>query len=231
MSSIAAAGLPLAAVVIAILAAWAAGFDHRSALPPGLSASFYGFFLDRYPLFAAAIVYGLARLVVAATAPGPSGTIRRAVGLGIGAVLLLGLSLYPTFGGLVLRGAFATGGMAFLNQQPMIVAYGLGAATAAFLFAIALGLGGLAAGAERGPRGFRSIAVATIIGFLFLWFAFAVLGIAREAGFGNWPRGPLRSGDAFVAIGLALVAFLPHALLVAFRRSRQFGHTERLVSA
>ncbi|WP_375408436.1 hypothetical protein [uncultured Methylobacterium sp.] len=224
-SAVAAAGLPIAAALLGILAAAASGFDQRSALAPGLSAYFYGFFLDRYPLFAAAILYGLARLVLAATAPGPSGFPRRAIGLAFGAILLLSLCIYPTFGGLVLRGAFGTGSMAFLNQQPMAVAFALGAAVAAILFGIAMGLGVLAIGGQTGRRIGRR-AVSLVVRFAALWFAFALLGLAREAGFGIWPRRPLDGRDAGIAAGLVLAAFLPHALLVGWSGDRRRQDSE-----
>lgn len=212
----AAAGLPLAAALLGILAVAVTGFDQRSPLPPGLSAYFYGFFLDRYPLFTAAIFYGLARLIAAATAPGPSGALRRASGLAIGAGLILGLSLYPTFGGLVLRGGFGTGSMAFLNHQPMVVAYALGSAVAAIVFGTAMGLGILAIGG-RARSGMARRTIALVLGFAALWFASAVIGLAREAGIGLWPWRALDGHGALVAAGLILVAFIPHALLVGWR--------------
>lgn len=224
-SAVAAAALPVAAALLGILAAAASGFDQRAALAPGLSAYFYGFFLDRYPLFAAAILYSLARLVVAATAPGPSGLPRRAIGLAFGAILLLGLCLYPTFGGLVLRGAFGTGSMAFLNQQPMAVAFALGSAVAAILFGTAMGLGVLAIGGHS-RRGIGWFALSLFLRFTALWFAFAVLGLAREAGFGLWPRRPLDGGDAALAAGLVLTAFLPHALLIGWSGDRRNQDSE-----
>lgn len=224
-SAVAAAALPIVAALLGILVTAASGFDQRAALAPGLSAYFYGFFLDRYPLFAAAILYGLARLVVAATAPGPSGLPRRTIGLAFGASLLLGLCLYPTFGGLVLRGAFGTGSMAFLNQQPMALAFALGAAVAAILFGSAMGLGVLAIGGQT-PRGIGRFAVSLLLRLIALWFAFAVLGFARESGFGMWPRRPLDGRDAGLAAGLVLAAFLPHALLVGWSGNQQIQDSE-----
>ncbi|KQP59092.1 hypothetical protein ASG40_18775 [Methylobacterium sp. Leaf399] len=219
MNSFAAAGLPLAAALACILAATLGGLDQNSALPPGLAPYAYGFFLDRYPLFAVAIVYGLARLIAAATAPGPAGFPRRAAGLAVGAATLLALSLYPTFGGLILRGAFGSGSMAFLNQQPMGMAYALGSALGAALFGTAMGLGVIAMTARRVSlrRFARRTLPAALAAFLALWFAFAVLGLAHAAGLGPWPRRALTAGDALIAAGLVVVAFLPHALLVAWR--------------
>jgi len=50
-----------------------------------------------------------------------------------------------------------------------------------------------------------------------LWFAAALIGLARDAGFGPWPRRPLDARDLVVAAGLLTVAALPHGLLVAAR--------------
>ncbi|MBK3401204.1 hypothetical protein HPY26_00050, partial [Methylorubrum rhodesianum] len=57
-----------------------------------------------------------------------------------------------------------------------------------------------------------------IAGFLALWFAAAVIGLARDAGFGPWPRRPLDARDLVVAAGLLTLAALPHVLLAAARR-------------
>ncbi|GJD94240.1 hypothetical protein [Methylobacterium iners] len=229
--------LPLAAALLALGLTAATSFDQRASLPAWAEAYRYGFFLDRYPLFAFAIVYGLAWLVVAATAPGPASLARRGLGGLIGAGLLLALSLYPTFGGLVLRGGFGSGSLVFLAQQPMILAYAIGAAVAALVFGTGLGLGSLLigrpAGPKRGvPRAFLAGAGGLGVRLLALWFAAAVLGLAREAGFGAWPRRPLTGQDLAVAAALLLVAFLPHTLLTALRKSggsREAAHPHGLI--
>ncbi|MCJ2082276.1 hypothetical protein [Methylobacterium sp. J-090] len=209
---------PVAAAILAIGLTWLTGFSQRTALPGMVDARFYGFFLDRYPLFAAAIVYGLARLLVATLRPGPSGPVRRVVGGAVAITGLLAACLYPTFGGPTLRAGFATGGMAFLTGQSMAVAYGLGAASAAFVFGLALGLGGLlTAGTFRESGGWGRWLLArggrVLMRILALWFALAVLGLAHAAGLGAWPRRPLAGWEAGLAAALVLLAFLPHALL------------------
>ena len=203
--------VPLVAVLLAIGAAFATGFDLRTPLPPVLEARFYGFFLDRYPLFALAIVYGLTHLAVRAVRPGSAGLPRRLVGGVLAAALFLGICLYPTFGGMTLRLAFASGGTAFLTQQPMAAGYALGSALAALVFATALGLGALMIGNRAGGarRWFRWLGAA-MMRYLALWFALAVLGLAHEAGFGIWPRRPMTLAEALSAAALACIAFLPH---------------------
>lgn len=207
---------PVAVAVLAVALAWLTGFSQRMVLPGVVEARFYGFFLDRYPLFSAAIVYGLARLVLGAARPGRTGPVRRLVGSAIALVGFLAVCLYPTFGGGVLRAGFATGGMAFLTGQTMPVAYGLGAAAAALVFGLVLGLGGLlATGSPRNDarwgRRLRIGAGRMLTRTLALWFAFGVLGLATAAGLGAWPRRPLTAAEAGLAAALVLLAFLPHA--------------------
>jgi len=207
---------PAAVAILAVALAWLTGFSQRTVLPGVVEAWFYGFFLDRYPLFAAAIVYGLARILLGSARPGHVGLVRRGLGGALAVMLLAAACLYPTFGGLVLRAGFATGGMAFLTGQSMPVAYALGSAAAAVVFGLALGLGGLfTPGLARSRAGWgrrlRAGAGRMLARTLALWFAVAVLGLATVAGFGAWPRRPLTGEEAGLAAGLVLLAFLPHA--------------------
>ena len=216
------AGAPLAAALLALAVAYLTRFDQRAALPPEVEGRFHGFFLDHYPLFAFVIVYAAVRVLAAAFTPGRASLLRRGLGVLVGLALVLGLSLHPTFGGLVLRGGFMTGGMAFLNQVPMPAAYALGAAVAASLLGLAMGAGVLLAGQPpRAPAGrWRRLVRftgAALAGFLALWYALAVLGSARGIGLGPWPRRPFEAGDALLVAACLVVAFLPHVVLVAGR--------------
>lgn len=217
------AAAPLLAALTALFAVFLTGFDQRSAMPPDVAARFYGFFLDRYPLFAFALVYGLVRILAVMVAPGPAPVVRRLVGGLVGLALVLGLSLHPTFGGLVLRAGFGTGSGAFLNGTPMALAYTMGAGAAAGLFGLAMGLGARLTGrpgpAPSGSRWRRAgrAALGAVAGFLALWFAAALIGLARDAGFGPWPRRPLDARDLVTAALLLTAAALPHLLLVAAR--------------
>jgi hypothetical protein len=143
---------------------------------------------------------------------------RRIAGASVGAALVLGLGLYPTFGGIVLRAGFATGGMTFLTYQPMSIAFALGSAASAFVFGAALAVGVILIGGRASTASWgRRLANGVLrggMGFLALWFAFAVIGQAPSAGFGPWPRRALSAGETGVGMFLVLVAFLPHAILV-----------------
>lgn len=212
------AAAPLLAALTALFASFLTGFDGRSPMPPDLAARFYGFFLDRYPLFAFALVYGLAHILASAAVPGAASPARRAVLAGLGVVLLLAAGLYPTFGGLVLRGAFATGGMAFLTHQPLWLAYGLGTAVGALMFGGVLGLFAIAANRPLRPRLRRIVYGA--LAFLALWFGAILIGLAGDLGVGPWPRRAMRPEEAALAAGLLVAAALPHAALATLLRHR-----------
>ncbi len=219
------AAAPVAAALAALALAAATGLSQRSGLPGAVEPFAYGFFLDRYPLFAFGLVYGLVRIVCAVSAPGPASPVRRAVLGLLGLGLLLAVSLYPTFGGLVLRAGFGTGSMAFLTNTPLWAAYAIGAAVAALLFGLALGVPVvLATLRRRAPEGFwrrvrRGLVTATA-SFLALWIGAAVLGLAREADIGPWPRRPFAGDEALRAALMVLAATLPHALVSLVRAGR-----------
>lgn len=210
---VAAAFLPLAAALGTLVLVAAAGLDQARVEAAGLGMWFYGFFLDQFPLYAVALVYGVAR-VIAVTAEAMDRPVPlRLLGALLGLAVLLALSLHPTFGGLVLRGGFMVGGMTFLNGAPMPLAQALGALAAAFAFALPLGLAGLVGGRRRKPgwllRG--------VLRFAALWWAFGLLALGRALVAG-WPARPLTEPGTLAAAGLITAAFLPHALLSALPR-------------
>lgn len=209
---------PLAAALLALALVAASGLSRRSGLPDALEPYAYGFFLDRYPLFAFALVYGVARIAVAAAGYGPGGAARRIVFALSGIAVLALAGLYPTFGGLILRGGFATGGMAFLTGQPLWLAYALGAAIPAMMVGGIVGTAIIAANRPLRPR-WRRIGWGAL-SFLCLWFGAGVIGLGHHLGVGPWPARALTGGEAWLAAGLLLLAMAPHSLLVALRRRR-----------
>ncbi|MGU3537142.1 hypothetical protein [Methylobacterium sp. A54F] len=219
------AGVPLAAALLALGLAAATGFDQRGTLPPLVERHFYGFFLDRYPLAAFALVYGLAHILVLGLGPGPAGWPRRLLGTAVGLCLLTAAGLYPTFGGVILRSGFATGGVAFLQGLPMAGAYALGAAATAFSFGGILALSAIMANRALWPRaGWRRAVTGTlaslVLRFLALWFAAALLGLAPSLGFGPWPHRAMRLPEAGIGAVLLVVGFIPHAILNGRRLRR-----------
>ncbi len=218
-----AALVPAALAVGAVLLTSAAGLAQRSFVGTALEDRFYGFFFDRYPLFAFAVVYGAARMAAVALEPGPRRAPRLAVGaVGLGLFVLA--CFHPTFGGLVLRPAFMTGGMGFLTGQTNAAAFLMGAGAAAFAYGAALGAG--VALARLRPRiGWRPLAWG-LAGFLALWWGALVLGSPRALGLdwlGAWPRLPLAGSGTLAAAGLVGLAVLPHAALQALRGMRAGG--------
>lgn len=216
--SLAGATAPIVAMLAALAGVALTGLSRRTALPEPVETFAYGFFLDRYPLFAFALVYGMARTISVACGTGPGGPARRIVFASAGLGLLALAGLYPTFGGLILRGGYATGSMAFLTGQPLWLAYALGAALSTAMFGALVGVSGIAANRPLRPT-LRRAGWAGL-SFLALWFGAVLLGLARDFGFGPWPARPMTLPEAGLAGGLLLAAAAPHATLAALRGRR-----------
>lgn len=215
------AAAPVIAMLAVLALVAATGLSLRSGLPDAVAPWFYGFFLDSYPLFAFALVYGIARLAAVAAGPGPGSAPRR-IAFGLAGVLALGAAaLYPTFGGLILRSGFTVGGMAFLNHVPHGLAYGLGAGAAAGTFGGIVGLFGVLANGRLRPS-LRRLGSGGLA-FPALWFGAAVIGLAHDLGFGPWPTRALSPADAGLAALILAIAALPHAASVVLRGHRAEG--------
>ena len=209
---------PIAATLLALGLVAVSGLSRRSGLPEALEPYAYGFFLDRYPLFAFALIYGVARIVAAAAGPGPAGLTRRVVFAVAGIAVIALAGLYPTFGGPILRGGFAAGGMAFLTGQPLWLAYALGAAIPAMMLGGIVGAAVIAANGSLRPR-WRRIGWGAL-SFLCLWFGAGVIGLGHSLGVGPWPARAMTVSEAGLAAGLLILAMAPHSLLVALRHRR-----------
>lgn len=209
---------PLAIAIVAAAVVAVAGVTQRELLatPPG--PYFYGFFFDRFAPFLFAIVYGAARLVaVAVTSPGRF-AVARLVTTPVAIALILAVSLYPTFGGFVLRGAFFSGATTFLEGTALPGAYIVGAGFSTLIFAGVLGLGVILI-RLRIRRGWNALLFA-LLRYLTLVFAGIILVAPRifDLGLlGDWPVWPLTAGEGAALVLLVLVALLPHALIVRLR--------------
>ncbi|MCJ2058157.1 hypothetical protein MKL09_16525 [Methylobacterium sp. J-048] len=212
------AATPILAMLAALALVAVTGLSQRSGVPEAFEPWIYGYFIARYPLFAFALVYGIAHLVTVAAGPGPASALRRILFATAGAASLALVGLYPTFGGLILRGGFATGGMAFLTHQPLWLAYGLGAGVAAAIFGGILGLFAIAASRPLRPS-LRRIG-AGLLAFLALWFGACVIGLSGDLGLGSWPLRAFRPAEAGLAALLLIIAALPHAALTTVSRLR-----------
>lgn len=209
--------LALAAVLIVALA----GLTQRGLYGTPLEPYAYGFFLDRYPLFAFAIVYGFARVILAAFAPGPRRWPRLA-GAALGLVLFLAACLHPTFGGLVIRPGYMAGSVAFLRNVPLPVAFALGAFASAAAFGLVLGLG-TALARWRIRLGWRPLGRA-LLAFAAIWWAALVLAAPRALGIDpaeGWPAAPLSGAAALKTAALVALALAPHALLARPAKEEQ----------
>ena len=206
--------LPLALAVAASLLAALAGLTQRSLIGTPLEPHAFGFFLDRYPLFALAIIYGLARLLsVALGEPGRLPWARLATAP-LAMAALLAVCLFPTFGGFVIRAGFFSGGMSFLQGQSVAGGYLLGTAMAALVYGLVLGLGVMLV--RLSVTLTKRAAFRALLAYLALWWGALVIAAPRALGlepFGDWPALPLSGAAALAMAGLALVAFAPHALL------------------
>ncbi|KAA2236729.1 hypothetical protein [Salinarimonas soli] len=194
------------------------GLTQRSLLGTSLEPYAFGFFLDRYPLFALAIIYGVARLLaVAATEPGRLRWLRLATAP-LAVAALLAVCLYPTFGGFVTRAGFFSGGMSFVRGQTVAGGYMVGTAMAALLYGAVLGLGVWLVRLRVRPS--RRAVLRGGLSFLALWWAALVIAAPRALGLdvtGDWPALPVTAAAALKCAGLALVALMPHALLAERR--------------
>jgi hypothetical protein len=221
--------LPVAAAAASVLLCAAAGLTQRSLFGTPLEDTFYGFFFRGYPLFLFAIIYGVARIVAAALGePGPRAGLR-VITLPLAVALFLLACLYPTFGGIVLRPAFATGGMSFLNGQSAGVALLLGAGAGAFAFAALLGICTILARASFRLR-WRSAGVAALA-YLALWAGAVLLQAPQALGTDlllGFPLRPLSWGQALPLACLVALAALPHALLHAHRLRRNARAAQHL---
>ncbi|WP_372421462.1 hypothetical protein [Salinarimonas chemoclinalis] len=207
--------LPLALAALCALAAGLGGVHARGLIGTPLEPFAFGYFVERFPLAPFLVVYAVARLVLLALIPpGPSRFLRLAL-LPIALALVLAASLWPTFGGLVIRAAWFTGGMAFLQGTPLAIAYPVGALVSAGVFAAAVGLAAWIARA-RATLGLRA-ALGGLARLLALWFAALVVAAPAALGMplGGWPTWPLDPLESLAATALVALALAPHAALVA----------------
>lgn len=221
----ASAWVPFAVAVGAALLLPLSGFTQRDVWGTALETYAYGLFLDRYPLFAFALIYGAMRILAAAAASARALTWSIPTALA-GVALLLGAGLYPTFGGIILRSGFFTGGMAFLNGTTAPLAYLIGTAVAAATFGAVLGAAVILVRGSVG-WGWRSAGVATLR-FAALWFGAFVLALprAQNLDIGSWPAWPATMAQAAVLAVLVALALAPHAMIstVARPRATELGY-------
>jgi len=209
---------PLACACLAAIVVAVAGVTQRELMATPLGPYAYGFFFDRFAPFLFGIVYAVARLATVTLASPGRFPLARIVTAPIAIALILAVSLYPTFGGFVLRGAFFSGATTFLEGIAVAGAYAVGASFSTLIFALVLGLGVILI-RLRVTFGWKAL----LFGFLrYLALVFAGIVLVAPRAFdlgllGDWPVWPLGAGEGAALVLLVLVALLPHALLVRLR--------------
>jgi hypothetical protein len=132
--------------------------------------------------------------------------------------LFLLAGFHPTFGGMIARPGFATGGMSFLQGQSAGLALMFGAGASAFMYGLFLGLAVILACLRLSLR-WRSFGAA-IVSLVALWLGAVILLQGQHWALdppGAWPVRPL---DDRAALTLALsigLAFLPYTLVLRWR--------------
>lgn len=206
---------PLVVAALATLAAGLSGLHARGLIGTAVEPWAFGYFVERFPLASALLVYAAARLVLSALIPpGPSRFLRLAL-LPIALALVLVPALWPTFGGVTIRAAYFTGGMSFLQGGPLLLAWPIGAIASGSVFALTLGLAVWLV--RLSVRIGRRAALTGLGRLVALWFAAFAVALPAATGLpllGDWPIWPMSLVETATATLLVLVALGPHALLV-----------------
>ncbi|CAA9313697.1 MAG: FIG00800068: hypothetical protein [uncultured Microvirga sp.] len=208
---------PLIVSLLSIVIVAATGLTTRSLFGTPLEDRFYGFFLDRYPLFLFAVCYGAAVIIAAAFEPG--WRWGRMIAAPLGAAMFLALCLHPTFGGLVLRSGYMIGTVAFLSGVPTPAAVAAGAAASALVYGLALGLGVMLARLKRPRLAWGSLG-RSIAAVLALWLGAVILAAPWALGMpsSGWPARALTLEATLIGVAIVAMALLPHAATAAASR-------------
>jgi hypothetical protein len=220
-----AAHLPLLTAILSVLLVWATGFTERSFIGTALEDRFYGYFFRSYPVLLFAMIYGVARIVTAAVTEPGARRGWRLVSTPVAVALFLLAGFHPTFGGIIARTAFATGGMSFLQGQSAGLSMVLGAGAAAFMYGLVLGLA-IVLACLRFSVEWRAFGRA-VLRLVALWLGTVILLAAQRwalESVGGWPFRPLHATAALqLALGLC-AGFLPHALVLLWCSSGKPRH-------
>lgn len=208
---------PWTVAVVATLVAGLSGLHSRGLIGTPVEPWAFGYFVERFPLAAALLVYAAARLVLLASIPpGPSRLLRLAILLPIALLVVLVPMLWPTFGGLVVRAAYFTGGMAFLQGGPLIGAWPIGAIVSGTMLGLFMGLAAWLV-LLRADLGWRP-ALGGLARLAALWWAALVVALPAASGIaftGEWPIWPMTLTQTLSATALVAIALAPHAAAVA----------------
>ncbi|QCI63730.1 hypothetical protein [Phreatobacter stygius] len=211
--------VPLVVTLGAIVATYVTGTTARSIeTAVGSPYLIFGFFADRFPALAFAIIFVLVRLLVVAIVATRPNILFRLLLLIPAVLLVLVAALYPTFGGIIARPGFMGGGFSMLDGR-------ITGADAGFLLGGAISgvMLGLVTGFARGlidwSWGFTWGRLARVI---LAFVAYAALGAVLAWGWATFeragalfPRAPLTIIETIGLIGLIIVASAPQIVVAA----------------
>jgi hypothetical protein len=205
----------LAAVIATYATATTTGTIEAAVDSPRL---IFGYFSERFPILAFAIVFVLARLVVLAIRARRPRLLIRLPLLVLALAFVLFSALYPTFGGVIARPGFLAGGLSLVDARVVggDVALLLGGAVSGVMLAFVTGFAralidwswGLTWG--RLMRAVLALIAYAVMGTLLAW-GWSTLEAARSA----FPRGPLSLVDTIALTGLIIVATAPQIVVAA----------------
>lgn len=211
--------LPLLVSLFAVVWTYATGITTRS-INEAVDSPWLilGVYADRFPVFAFAILFVLVRLLVALfVARRPMILFRLVLFIPAVALVLLA-TLYPTFGGVVARGAFTGGGFSVINSVVAGAGPGtlLGGAVAGATLALLVGLAraifdwnwGFTWG--KPIRAILALAAWAAMGAILAW-GWSVLSAAGA----QFPRAPLTLVETIGLLALLIVAAVPQMLVAA----------------
>lgn len=205
----------LGAVVFAYVTGLTTGSINAAVDSPWL---ILGVYAERFPVLAFAIVFALARLLVAVFVARRPMILFRLILLVPAAALVLLATLYPTFGGIVARGGFMGGGFSLINS---VVAGGdvgtlLGGAVAGATLGLVTGLARALFDWNWGftwakpIRAILALGAWAAMGAILAW-GWAILSAAGA----QFPRAPLTLVEAIGLVMLLIVATIPQMLVAA----------------
>lgn len=210
---------PLVVTVGAVIATYATGLT-AAGIEAAVQSPYLilGFFAERFPALAFAIVFVLVRLIVVAFVAHRPNILFRLLLLVPAFALVLLAALYPTFGGIIVRPGFMGGGFSIVEGR-------IAGADAGFLVggAIAGVMLGLVAGLARALVDWSwGFTWGRLLRLILALLAYAVMGAVLawgwatlEQGQALFPRTPLRLIETVGLVGLVIIATAPQILVAA----------------
>ncbi|HMB11526.1 hypothetical protein [Saliniramus sp.] len=179
----------------------------------------HGFFFNTFAPLMILVIYAVARIVAVALLEPSDLALARFVTAPLAVAALLVAALYPTFGGIIARSAFFSGGMMFIEGMMLGAAWLIGIAFAAIIFGFVLGAGVIFVrlGFAEPGRPPRTRLATGLMRYVALVFAGLILLLPGQTGislYGDWPVWPMQPREAAALTAFSLIALAPHAMIV-----------------